>query len=111
MIPFNESVMVFVFNEGEFAFMSAFAFYPNHMPVLTIPEFVDCIDGENCTFDISVSDPDGDSIECFDDTALFDVKDCKVLFTPEVPGIYNVTIAAVDSENNRVEKEVKISIV
>lgn len=94
-----------------YVFIAAFSVPVNEAPIVEFSD-MELVDGQDYSFNVSVSDPEGDSFVCSDDTAMFDITDdCRIDFVPEIPGHYNVTIFAEDSIGNIGSKEVEIRII
>ena len=109
VLPNDENSIVYSVQDYKsvkpYVFLSAFYFKPNQAPVINIENKIELPDGELFLKRVNVTDPEADSFECSEDTALFDITyDCIILFTPEIPGDYNVTISALDARGNRAYK-------
>lgn len=109
ILPYDNNTIIYsvqdYYNVKPYVFLSAFYFKPNQAPIISIEDRIIAFDGDLFLKRVNVTDPDEDSFECSDDTALFDITyDCVILFTPEIPGTYNVTISAADARGNRADK-------
>jgi hypothetical protein len=82
---------------GPYLFLFGAHFETNSPPVLDAPFSVFLEDGTRYRLTINATDPDGDIVTFSDDTVLFDITENGTIdFIADVPGIYNVTIAASD---------------
>ncbi|MFC1704997.1 hypothetical protein ACFLZ6_01565 [Nanoarchaeota archaeon] len=115
LLPHNENTLVYSITDNKpmhpYMFFSAFTFKLNLAPVFYINDTIMLVDGEPVIMQVEVIDPEGDDFVCSDDTALFDItEDCNLLFTPDVPGVYDVMFTAIDARNNKVRKKVKFVV-
>lgn len=115
ILPYNESVLVYSVKDTslseEFIFLSAFSYKLNYAPKMKLPDKIEWVDGLPFSYHVEVMDPENDLFTCTDDTAMFDITpDCDILFTPEVPGKYNVTITVEDARGNKNSREVMFII-
>src|SRR3989344_2537062 len=84
-----------------YVFLSALDTMQNFAPVINEEDKIELLDGQLFLKKLDITDPEGDNVECYDDTALFDItNDCVILFTPEIPGYYDVRISAADAAGN-----------
>lgn len=91
----------------QYVFLSAFKIQQNQAPTINVENKIRLFDGELFLKRVNVTDPEEDSFKCSDDTALFDISyDCAILFTPEIPGTYDVTISATDAFGNKADKNI-----
>jgi hypothetical protein len=112
ILPETDNEIVYSVNFGDYSFLAAVKFKVNEAPIIDDLFPLQLIDGTEYNYELSVTDPEGDSFECSDDTAMFDISsDCKISFMPEVPGNYNVTITAEDVNGNRAEKVLEITVI
>jgi len=118
ILPFDDDSFVYSISDHEsmikgepYVFLFANHFVVNKAPMLNIPDELIFMDGEAAIYQVGASDPEGDDLVFFDDTAMFDItEDGVILFTPEVPGEYDVTISVEDGHNSEVSKVVKFII-
>lgn len=95
-----------------YVFLSAFNVNQNMAPAINAENRFILTDGQLFLKKLNVTDPEGDSIECSDDTALFDItRDCLILFTPEIPGTYNAGITASDAYGNEARKNIIFEVI
>lgn len=89
-------------NGEEFVFSFANRFLQNLGPTMDdLPDRIELEDGLEFVMKVNATDPDGDSFEFTDDTALFDITtDGWIRMTPEIPGEYNVTIIVTDENDD-----------
>ncbi|MBW3015062.1 hypothetical protein KY330_01445 [Candidatus Woesearchaeota archaeon] len=111
VLPVSSTEQLYSVNYDDYSFVAGFRFSENLGPVIDAEERYQLVDGQLFTLDLDVSDPEGDSLECTDDTHLFDISsDCRIEFTPEVPGEYEVLITAKDSHRNSVSKTIVFEV-
>ena len=118
IIPHDEESFVYSITDekssvkGEpFIFLFANKFVVNQPPMLDIPDTLTFADGQAVIFQVQASDPEDDPLTFSDDTAMFDITEQGViLFTPEVPGEFDVTITVTDDHRNEVSKVVRFVI-
>ncbi|MBW2981240.1 hypothetical protein KY360_07525 [Candidatus Woesearchaeota archaeon] len=116
IVPHDETTFIYSLTDNKpadpYIFLSAFRFKSNLAPVINVNDTIYPQDGVPFLMEVEVTDPEGDSFTCSDNTALFDITDdCTILFTPEIPGDYEVIITAVDIRGNVGDKEIKIVVV
>lgn len=115
LLPYNDSVLVYSMTdnspEDPYTFLTALSFKENKPPIIRLPDEIEWQDGLPLIYQVPVLDPEGDPFTCSDDTVLFDItEDCQIIFTPEIPGQYDVTITVEDMRGNAVHKKVKFQI-
>ena len=110
-VSFNDMVYSIKDKETDLTFMFAANYELNQPPILDIPDVLSFRDGEAVVFKVKATDPEDDPLIFSDDSALFDItQDGVILFTPEVPGEFDVTITVTDTHRNEVSKLVKFVI-
>ena len=118
IIPYDDDEMVYSISDSSFlvdgspyVFLFAAKYIINDAPQLFLEDTLYFNDGQPAAFRVPAIDPEGDLLSFSDDTALFDISsDGVIIFTPEVPGEYDVVITVEDNHLNRVSKEVKIVV-
>ncbi|MBW2996477.1 hypothetical protein KY332_04210 [Candidatus Woesearchaeota archaeon] len=118
LIPEDEENIVYtitdelsMINNEPYTFLFANKFIVNQPPVLDIPDMLTLEDGKPVAYTMQATDPENDVLTFSDDTAMFDItEDGIILFTPEVPGEFNITITVEDTHRNIVSKVVKFVI-
>tara|TARA_B100000315_G_C14541143_1_gene570950 strand:- start:483 stop:1475 length:993 start_codon:yes stop_codon:yes gene_type:complete len=118
ILPHDEDEFVYsitdeksIVDNKEYIFLFANKFIVNKKPVLNIPDTLKFKDAKPVVFRLDATDPEDDILTFSDDSPMFDITDDGViLFIPEVPGEYDVTITVEDTHNNRVSKQVKFII-
>ena len=97
-------------NGQPFAFVFGAKLPVNHPPTLDIPAELKLKKGAPYTLTVTASDQDGDKVTVDDDTFLFDLVDGKATFTPDIPGIYDITITATDALGLVTEKQFILTV-
>ncbi len=84
----------------------------NRAPVLSVPGILRLKDGQRTTIQASANDPEGSAVSFEDDTSLFDINPETgiAIFTPEVPGRYDIRIRAYD-EKGLYDEELMVVVV
>jgi hypothetical protein len=119
ILPNDEESLVYTISDPisavddqPYKFLFAAHYLVNQPPILTIPDELVFKDAEAAIYQVNASDPESDQLTFSDDTALFDIsEDGIILFTPEIPGNYDVTITVEDNHNNVVSKQVRFKII
>lgn len=116
ILPYDNNSIVYSVQDYKgtkpYVFLSAFSIRQNLAPVINAEGNIRLPDGQLFLKKLNVTDPEGDVIECSDDTALFDIThDCIILFTPEIPGRYNVGITATDAFGNEARKNIIFEVI
>lgn len=111
ILPNSDNTLVYSLTDStgleDYVYLSAFSYKINNAPLINIPDVIYLDDSKPFLLEVDVTDPESNQFECSDDSAMFDISsDCVILFVPEVPGEYNVTIAAEDIRGNIAEKNV-----
>ena len=118
IIPNDEENIVYsisdrlsLINNEPYIFLFANKFVVNQPPVLDIANTLTFEDGKPVIFKVTATDPEEDMLTFSDNTAMFDITESGViLFTPEVPGEFDVIITVTDEHRNVVSKVVKFII-
>ena len=110
LFPLSPDEMGISINMVGFAFIFVNKYDFNQPPILDIPSELRFTEGEAAIYQVTASDPENDPLTFSDDTSLFDItQDGVILFTPDVPGEYDVTIS-VEDKLNEDSREVKIIV-
>jgi hypothetical protein len=97
--------------DASFVFLFANKFIVNQPPVMTVPDILKFQEGKPSLYKVNATDPEKDVLVFSDDSSLFDISEKGViLFTPEVPGMYDVTLTVEDTHRNKVSRLVKFRI-
>jgi len=118
IIPNNDSVFIYSLadnmsslNGNPYLFLFANNFIVNQKPVLNLPSVIRFQDGVAVSMQLDATDPEDDPLIFSDDTTMFDIsEDGVILFIPEVPGSFDVTITVEDDYRNIVSKVVQIIV-
>ncbi len=116
IVPYNEDTMIYSITDETipepYIFLSAFSFKKNTAPGINMNDTIYLEDGAPFLMEVEVTDQEGDDFTCSDDTSLFQITDnCIILFTPDIPGRYNVTIEAKDIRQNKAYKNVEFVVI
>ena len=102
-IPYNRETLIYAVQDGDFIFAFGMRFAINDPPILLIEDSY--MLQENVMFSMYVPYGDTDAVTFSDDSALFDISSEGLIeFTPEIPGVFEVSITATDSIGNTDEK-------
>jgi len=115
IMPHNSSDLVYAVADNRtsepFTFLFGAKFIVNKAPVLSVPDSFTLKDGVPFLYQVNATDPENDILTFSDDTAMFDItEDGAILFTPEIPGSFNVTITVNDGHQNYDEKAVEFIV-
>lgn len=116
VLPYNDTVVIYSIDEDpeddkSLLFMFASHHIPNQAPIFNIQTYYIISEGVLQNISLSAIDPERDSIEYWEDTSLFEInEDGFAEFTPEVPGVYNITVTARDEYFNEVNQEIIIEV-
>ena len=125
VIPIGDNNIVYfisdpnsVLNNRQYTFVFVAKYLQNKAPVMDVNRTYTMIDSQNFFLQIPASDAENDNLTFSDDTALFDI-DTKEIggstyglinVTPEIPGIYNVTLKVKDSFGNDYKRKVSFVV-
>ncbi|MBI4451638.1 cadherin repeat domain-containing protein [Candidatus Woesearchaeota archaeon] len=120
ILPYSDDTLIYSFTDEQsaklgnnaFIFLSATRLVINQAPILDAPSELRLKDGVEYTLAVTATDPENQTVRFFDDTILFNIDENTgiAVFTPEVPGEYNVTITALDSKDKPARKVITIIV-
>jgi len=110
IIPHSPDTLVYSITDNQtdlYLFLYAAKFKINKPPKLSLPDYFEIEKGKPFLYDVNVTDPENDDLVFSDNTAMFDIsEEGIILFIPEVPGQFPITIRVEDEYENYDEKEV-----
>jgi len=102
-----------IINDQPVTFLFASSIVRNAPPSFTnLPDNLEFTENQDITFQVKAEDPEGDNIIFSADPTLFEINQQtgEFVFTPEIPGEYEIMFTVTDAKGNAFNKLVEVFI-